>query len=253
MTNHDKGARTTPETNQPNAKTDWGIPDWRDDTSYGKTDGWSDNRWRWEFFRRRKDLRCFFDRWAESSLKLKTNENFTPRDAGFLAFGKEGAEGDAIRRFDYAGVPNPRIGAQPAFAIMPFSQLTSKKRYYDPDRREPSARGVLEAVGKRTAKEYHLLLEPHEMAIKFDLNAPIAPQLKDARDMLRRKQKTMHGKYLQTRQHHSKWLLYLRVLDARAKDVVWREIAEIMPSTTRSSQQSARDVWKQARRLSDTL
>jgi hypothetical protein len=136
--------------------------------------------------------------------------------------------------------------------IIPFEQLNSKKRYYDPSIRKPSARGVLEAVGKRTAKEYHLWLEPHEMAIKFDLNSPIAPQLKEAREMLRATQKDIHGKHLQTRQHHSKWLSYLRVLDARAQNKTWREIAETIPMI-KPTPQTARDVWNQARSLSASL
>ena len=40
---------------------EWGIPDWRDAQAYGDTSKWTIYRWRWEFYRRRSDLRECFD------------------------------------------------------------------------------------------------------------------------------------------------------------------------------------------------
>lgn len=36
---------------------EWGLPDWRDAASYGEVKEWTFMRWRWEFYRRRDDLR----------------------------------------------------------------------------------------------------------------------------------------------------------------------------------------------------
>jgi len=100
---------------------EWGIPDWRDASNYGNVTRWSMNRWRWEFLRRRDDLREFFDRWAEISFKenLEVNGGYHPTAPGFLAFGKGEDAEVAIKKFGYDGVPNPRFGFQPALAIRP--------------------------------------------------------------------------------------------------------------------------------------
>jgi hypothetical protein len=229
---------------------EWGIPDWRVASTYGNVRCWSKDRWRWEFYRRREDLRKYFDRWAEVNFRegLRANEGRTPSDPGFLVFGKDEEEGRGIKDFGYGGVPNPRIGPQPRISIMPFKNLIIPQRFYDPHKREPSSRGVLEVVGKQTAKEYHVWLEESEMAIKFDLNEPLAVQIENAHQALRKKQKEIHGKLLRNPEHRGKWLAYIRTLDARAAGATWGDIATIHPETAQT-EQSARDRWKSA----DTL
>jgi hypothetical protein len=49
----------------------WGIPDWREAEAYGNTNRWSLNRWRWEFYRRREDLRDYFGANAAHQYQLK--------------------------------------------------------------------------------------------------------------------------------------------------------------------------------------
>ena len=64
---------------------EWGIPNWRDAAAYGDVTDWTLDRWRWEFFRRRPDLRAFFDQWADDTHRrnLRGNAGLRPRDAGF--------------------------------------------------------------------------------------------------------------------------------------------------------------------------
>jgi len=42
-----------------------GTPDWRDAAAYGDVKRWTLGRWRWEFSRRRHDVRALFDERAE--------------------------------------------------------------------------------------------------------------------------------------------------------------------------------------------
>lgn len=229
---------------------EWGIPDWREASAYGNVRNWTKDRWRWEFYRRRDDLREYFDRWAEVNFReaLRANEGRTPSDPGFLVFGKGDEAGRGIKDFDYGGVPNPRIGPQPKISIIPFSRMILPLRFYDPVKRKPSARGVLEVSGKRTGKEYHVWLEENEMAIKFDLDEPLAAQIENAHQALRKKQKELHGKLIRNPEHKDKWLGYIRTLDARAAGATWSEIAIIHPGNAQT-EQMARDKWDSATAL----
>ncbi len=230
--------------------SEWGIPDWRDTAAYGDTKDWTLNRWRWEFFRRRSDLREHFDRWAEYThqKELECNVGLAPRDAGFLAFGTEDFKREASEKFDYLGIPNPRIGSQPAGAILPRSERSKQRRLINGAQRHLSVRGVLEVVHGLSAAQLSTWLEPHEVTIKFDLNKPLQGQLEEAREIVMRLQKRLQGKLVVKRQHRKKWLGYLRTLDAREAGAAWSEIAALHPATAQT-EQSARDIWNQARDL----
>ncbi|MFC3447666.1 hypothetical protein ACFOLL_16990 [Falsochrobactrum ovis] len=53
--------------------TEWGLPDWQDESSYGNTSSWSFMRWRWEFTRRRDDYRNDFDNWKDQTYDFWVN------------------------------------------------------------------------------------------------------------------------------------------------------------------------------------
>lgn len=242
---------------------EWGIPDWRDSVDYGDVTHWSLNRWRWEFYRRRDDLRMFFDCWAASRAErnLICNMGTQPHEPGFTAFGLGEDAGEAIRRFDYIGVPNPRIGDQPRITIMPCDEVSRPLRYFNPRKRQPTGFSVLAAIGRKTAQHYDLSLEPHEYAIKFNLNKPLAPQLQEAQLVLKKNQKAMHGKVVQRKRLLDKWLGYLRALDAREamQGASWREYTDALFSEglldrhkspsggyCNPPPQAGRDLWKAA-------
>jgi hypothetical protein len=230
--------------------TDWGLPDWRDPSSYGDVPNWSPDRWRWEFYRRRDDLRAFFDRWADTTheANIAANSGRSPDEPGYLAFGQDEDAGREVKEFDYAGVPNPRISAQPTIAIKPYSALVYPLRYYDPAVRLPSSRGVI----KRKAEEYRLWLEPNEMAIKIQMDEPLEKQIDDASEVLRTAQQKLHGKLITKRRQKNKWLGYLRSLDAKAAGASDFDIAALHPHK-RQTAQAAQEVIKAAKALMHKL
>jgi hypothetical protein len=115
------------KTENPPAKTaasqatnEWGVPDWRDEAAYGDVKRWHFDRWRWEFSRRREDLREYFDQRLELESK-RVSENrrslWRPHDPGFVVQ----TDAQAAQRFGYLhGLPNPRIGDQPEWAIRTY-------------------------------------------------------------------------------------------------------------------------------------
>lgn len=278
---NDGGNPATTATSAASKENEWGIPDWRDLHAYNETD-WSDYRWRWEFYRRRSDLREYFDQNAELTyerdLELIRQGAVIgplrrPYEPGFCATGSE----YATLRFGYIGVPNPRIGAQTEGAIRPLKNFG---RYY----RLVEGRGFKAASEERLSQvvlpgspsdqeqeviqltefpeTFEVRLFPDEVSMKFALDEPIEPQLEEARQILRERQKILMGKQLQNRRHKQKWATYLRVLDAREAGAKWAEITEFFFShgflarhTNPESgyepppPQAARDLWNQARRL----
>jgi hypothetical protein len=214
------------------ALNEWGIPDWRDAEAYGEVVQWTFNRWRWEFYRRRDDLRAFFDRWADDPevRNFACNKGLSPNQPGFLALGNGDEKGVAIRRFGYGGVPNPRIGDQPAIRIMPSDQFFHKFRFYNPAKRQPQTLSVREALGEKRPRTYELTLWDHEYAIKFDLNKPLNHQAQEALEILKNAQIKLHGKLVHRKKLETKWLAYLRVLDARAAnpDASWQALTDAL-------------------------
>lgn len=276
MTDHDDCPRpqdpgTSGDTDKaPAAINEWGIPDWRDAKAYGNVAEWSFDRWRWEFFRRRADLRAYFDKWADQTYRdnLELHEHTVgiddrrPDEPGFCAHGSE----EATRKFGYLGIPNPRIGEQPAGAIRPLAGWSHLTRLIDGSRRDDDMTrgrrvgGKLELAGVSLTKKqewflgfslfdaFPVRLEPHDVAVKFDMNEPLEPQIAEARDLLRAHQTKIHGKLLEGRRHPDKWLGYLRTLDAREAGVSWSKIATLHPETNQTPQAASR-IWKQAQAL----
>ena len=215
---------------------EWGIPDWRDAAAYPDAKRWTFNRWRWEFYRRRADLRDYFDSRAEETFRhwqpYAGKDGFPvahlrPDEPGFCAL----VDVEARARFGYSALPNPRIGGQPAGAIRPYATdgPIGAINLFAGD----GVNGWRGTVGELLAEFEVTLTEEqafllghtlncipvemrrHEVAVCFDLNRPLKAQLAQARDMLKAEQAFRHGKALQKRRHDARWPGYLRVLDAR--------------------------------------
>lgn len=213
----------------------WGLPDWRDATSYGDTANWTWHRWRWEFYRRREDLRTLFDQFAATSyqtqLRVATGTDIAervlkPDEPGFTALvpGETG--------LDYAAIPNPRISDQPEAVL--------KLIFEDPDVKFYPAEHYRHGIS---------LDSDDQIAVVFTLDRPLPPQLDHALNILRRAQQASQGKLLEQRSHPKKWLRYLRVLDARESGASWSETAQVLPGSVSRTAQAARDNWNQARAL----
>ncbi len=218
--------------------TDWGLPDWRDPSTYGDTAAWSDLRWRWEFQRRRGDLMRDFEQYAPQAAALRNadfvelgltevqaqiaNEGFTTAPFGGQPYG-------------YEGIPNPRISALPDT----FLEFISTNRpsgglhpYYAEDGVPAYPDGVQ--------------FMPDQAVWVFDLNREIDPQLATAREQLAKLQ-AEQAKIKRAKDHKAKWLTYLRVLDAREAGASLTEIAAILPdSHGRRDAQTVHNVIDQA-------
>jgi hypothetical protein len=231
-----------------------GIPDWRDVSAYGDTKKWTFWRWRWEFSRRRDDLRYAFkanaemgyDQWLRffnsdsgsikrawwliEAQKLGVSEPPKPSEPGFTIRVEE----EVGRFFGYAAIPNPRISEQPEYTITPI-QDDGTVKYYESNTAEIIYQ-TFEKYGLNLPyKDMHMVKDilfsmpvsvckKNEVVIVFDLDRPLLPQIEVAKKNLQRIQEGYHGKPLQKRRHPARWLGYLRVLDARDVGATWAEI-----------------------------
>ena len=88
------------------------------------------------------------------------------------------------------------------------------------------------------------------MSIEFDLNTPIAEQVKTAERRLKTEQIARHGELISgPRNHTTKWRTYLRVIDARDDSQSWSTINREILRYTRNEAQAARQVWEQAQEV----
>jgi hypothetical protein len=224
---------------------EWGLPNWQDASTYGETDAWEYMRWRWEFFRRRQDLRDAFDERAEETYRFYFDwysspehrekygevKTLKPNERGFTA--QSYMDDD----FGYTGIPNPRISDQP-------SRVTFSALDYPGDVSLYVGENCKDVNGDPAP----ITLEDNQMAIVFNLDKPIAIQIERAKESLHNRQKKRHGSKLQKRQRSDLWLTYLRVLDARECGATWFQISSILVNTA-GTEQAARDAWEQASAL----
>jgi hypothetical protein len=236
---------------------EWGIPDWRDPAAYGDTSGWSVMRWRWEFYRRRADLRAYFDANAERSFREDCEAYGASSDGNNATF-PDGQTGRVLRpdepgfkakcdletgkRLGYAGIPNPRISNQPEGAIFAHFDHPGSTSYFYLGKGEPwPAEPQLEVP-----------VSEGQGAFIFDLSKPLGPQIDIAKQLLELMQKQYQGQVKPRRRQEAKWLGYLRALDARSAGASYAEIASIFPDTAQTPQ-TGRDKCEQAIALRDNF
>jgi hypothetical protein len=235
----------------PVALNEWGIPDWRNSADYGDVKHWTVSRWRWEFYRRRDDLRERFasnepgttmaSRTAAGNLGYPT-VSLKSDAPGFTSW----ADSEDTARFGYFRIPNPRIGDQPDQAIKFVGDEVIKvldgAHYARPESSYTVGNllarwyvALTEDQKSGLSSELHsypLSLATNEVAIVFSLDRPLRSQIENANWALEESFKA-RGKPRQRRRHEAKWLLYLRTLDARAAGASWAEIArELLPRRT---------------------
>ncbi|MEI4262324.1 hypothetical protein [Roseovarius sp. D0-M9] len=221
--------------------TDWGLPDWRSADAYDLIDTWDWLRWRWEFYRRRDDLRRdFWDRaqstyelyhrWYSENPRLGVDPEtmLKPKDAGFTA------QAYVSDEYKMIGLPNPSISEQPRWAIEVFDRPNDIDIVYA-------------SAGFDTGP-----MESPNLVTKIDLDRPLAAQIETLEKEAKAYQKNRHGKLLQSRKHFSKWGDYLRALDAREDGAKWVEIADMLrlsPSEPGNAVKAAKDTFEAADRL----
>jgi hypothetical protein len=212
---------------------EWGLPDWLEPSSYGETTSWDWYRWRWEFYRRRPDLRAYFDANAERTFeylqKLATSNPSTgtvlrPDQPGFIVTCDIGL-------FGYSGIPNPRISEQPASLLLRITGTSSYVACYP---------------GEHYSDLGFALENENQIAFVFELNRPLNRQIEKARLDLEKFQIATAGELLKPRMHIVKWLRYLCVLDADANGVPRSEVAPTL-SNTAKTYHASRDTLEQAK------
>jgi hypothetical protein len=128
------------------------------------------------------------------------------------------------------------------------STLDPSFPHYQPGIFEP--RGGQASVWRADYDEEHAAMMSGRMSLEFDLNEPIAEQIRLAEKQLKNEQLARHGEIISSPRHHiSKWRTYLRVIDARDDTQSWATIANEILRYTRNEPQAARQVWEQAQEL----
>jgi hypothetical protein len=220
--------------------TDWGIPNWLDQRAYGDTKRWSENRWRWEFIRRREDCRQDFLAYKDGSVRFYEEvyakmqhypgRILRPDEPGFVA-----RVPGCYERYGLADLPNPAIGHQPFYIIM-FRKRGPSLLMHPED-----------GINSR--------FKTTEAVVIFDLTAPVGDQVEGAREMLKCQQELKFGHIVHPgKKHPTKWLTYLRTLDAKENRASLTQIATgvlgwTKEHTRRDPAQWARDTVKQAEAL----
>jgi hypothetical protein len=220
--------------------TDWGVPNWLDQHAYGDTKRWSENRWRWEFIRRRQDSRQDFLAHKDGTVRFYkevyakidgySGRILRPDEPGFVA-----RVPGCYERYGLAYLPNPAIGDQP------FQTIMFRKRG------PPFLMDAEEEINSR--------FKTTEAVVIFDLTAPIGDQVEGAREMLKSQQQLKLGHIVHRgKKHPTKWLTYLRTLDAKENRASLTKIATGVLGWTKEHTRTdpaqwARDTVKQAEAL----
>lgn len=235
---------------------EWGIPDWRDGAAYGDWKDWALGRWRWEFLRRREDVRTLFDARKNKQYEdaLAQWENACAQENSAEAKLTE-AEREYIRR------KAPIKPDDPRFTVLLTPDEQKKFGVFcllDPRIGDVSAYDKIvermDSFAWSITGERHdtvpsrIKLEKHEVVIAFSTDQPLAKQIHDAADLLKSLQRHHHGKMIKKPRHPLKWIRYLRTLDAFEVKAPWAEIAMIHPNT-KQTEQTVRDIRDQAKAL----
>ncbi len=202
---------------------EWGLPNWTDASDYGDWENWKFSRWRWEFNRRNSDYRTqaveFFEILkTRDALTSDLRANKTPEARNRfnkLADLQAQRFTTFLRQWGYIEVLDP-----------------STSDYPDERLKILRSDGLNILDGSPSSEEGRSSLSPliGQTTITFSLDKPLGEQLKSAATVLKKKQKSLHGKLLQTRHHDVKRLEYLRTLDAREArpEASWREYTEAL-------------------------
>ena len=236
----------------------WGLPNWKDPTSYGAVNEWSFHRWRWEFYRRQDFRREAFQLLSQTEtgeMQFMYQDRPPKGTAGHFVYfdGSERTWGYSLR------FPDPSVSNHPEELLFALPDVTADfeveiRTGTDSTLDHIEGLGLFTSDAQRAEAEYlagsrPVVIRKGWELLAFDPRLPIGPQLKIAeRYLLMRQMELVGEKVLDRRRHPAKWLGYLRTLDARECLATWAEIASIHP-TTAQTEQTARDIWQQATAL----
>jgi hypothetical protein len=233
----------------PENRKKWGFPDGRDRSLYPENeDSWSDDRWRWEFTRRREDYCEDFERAATAqvttlrAMEPHEDEPYDPEDLNpdnpnFIAIGDRDR---FVRKYGLHALMHPKYD----FEQFPFC-------FHDT---LPPA-GLWVGFGKGSVPlEVDINLPPIIETVPLpqgfaaavvDLSKKLDPQIKEMTALLLAIQKEKFGEMSGRRRHRGTWTRYLCVIDARAAGETLKELSDIAApgEGENNTEQNALQVW----------
>ncbi|MBB6511170.1 hypothetical protein F4695_004568 [Rhizobium soli] len=211
----------------------FGLPNWRDKTAYSweLTDV---DRWKWEFTRRRPEIRAAFDRYKqithECNLISDPTETMTPEDPDFWAIVTPGDE-----TYGLEGIPNPAISGA-LYLESVFKSTEVKVEVGD----------IAELEDVIHAKSRQFL--SYQAFVVIDRRKPLESQLDEARVKLRA---VMFQR--SRRDRSGAWSQHLRILDAVETGATNDEIARVFFPGTREGRQAVSKALRAAKEVRDNL
>jgi hypothetical protein len=215
----------------------WGVPNCLERPPYEAYDSEKlpHERWAWEFFRRRDDVREAYEMYASET--DRSNQTIPGFDGERLDEPGFWAMPPLKPLFGMAGIPNPRIADQPLLEGLfdrSFGQIT-----------------------EGTGQDYLSYEEWTPQFMKFGtvmVSVDVSQPLKKQLDVIRISLEARYGRKI-SRIHQAKWPLYLRVIDALAADLSYGEIDQYILTDYdyQPASQAARDVIRRATSLRDNF
>lgn len=231
---------------------EWGVPNWRDESQYPGPSDLTPELWRWQFIRRMEDYREAWDRAAPIEHEMLAHDargrmHVMPATARwfqleFIPY-RDVDTFWGLFRYLLVRYPNPRVnfpqvikGVRSGLRFHDLHlEVTGYQKFAKEDGRviEVDPITVHETRASRR-REWGI---PLTVTRTFDLTRPLGPQLDRAASSLKRLQQARGQQYgflpelaaqERGRVRNEKWLLYLRVLDARAEAVTFDEIGRTL-------------------------
>lgn len=205
------------------ARTRWGLPDWREPDAYPVPKGTRPCVWGWEFLRRRSDYRDLWLRWE--SIGWEPPYKYT----GLLSQQPGTILTDDLKflelEFGITSLQDPSLASH-HWRWLHF--LTP----YGPTNRALTDEEVAEG----------------RVLFVININQPIASQIDYVRSTLKYMREE-RGVPPSPRGRQANWQVYLRVLDARECGATYDEIAQRIWPGQKKPPQSARDAFVAAQTL----
>ena len=196
----------------------WGVPHWRDTSSYPTVDKLTVDEWRWEFLRRNHDYRDLYR---------------APADI-FRGRGKK----EYFRRvFGVAWIKSPYI---PAYRRKPMGQLflyQMSKENSQPFRTPGPDVPLNWLQGEEVSPQ-----EYYHLDVRLDLYKPITEQLNAIRPIAAQHRQ----RFTKRKKHSNQWPRYLQLLDARDQGAGYGLIRKVLYDDLSVSKPSVRNRVEQA-------
>lgn len=228
-----------------NAGLAWGCPPWTDPIAFSDCGHWNENRWRWEFLRRKQEVRTTFfclalDYWRKrypgTPIPDQPQLNSEIREWRFHL------TAPLVASTGITPLPNP------AFS---HAKIWLDEKVPKPDLDARTIRQLHEGLTNRSGLQSMDFSSVTTIAITFEPSQPIEPQIEGLKEYLLSLRH--HSINRLERFHTDKQLTYLRILDAREQGASWAECVSVLSPMTANTAQTARDVHKQAKRHRDSL